>query len=219
VSKSPKPFDEQILTEVAAEIRRLRQLQGLSVQKLADATAAAGNPILRTAIADMELGRRKYITVGELMTLAYVLNVPPVTLMFPGPYERENTVELLPGVSATRTYGAQWWGGHLDGPPGESTEEQRKTYRNNTTGLHNAFEVWDLEAEIDSLARQMGRTPPGSTRMPILVERMVEKVLRVQQLLGIEPSESAPPPKSQVWSVDADGQLIATPMTEPGDGG
>ena len=219
---SQKSFDEQIVAGVAEEIRRLRKVQSMSVQKVADGTAAAGNPISRTTIADMELGRRKYITAGELMTIAYVLNVPPVSLVFPGPYQNDTTVEMLPGVSATHTYAAQWLGGHLGGPPGDSTEEQRKRFRDNTSALRTAFEIWDVEQEVNTLVARMNNTEPTSPEYQFLVDQVVERVRRVQRLLGGDSEGAKPPePGARAWSLDADGQPVVKPVTQRGvgDGG
>lgn len=212
---SQKSFDEQIVAGVAEEIRRLRKLQGMSVQKVADRTAEVGNPISRSTIADMELGRRKFVTAGELMTIAYVLNVPPAALMFPGPYQDDSTVEMLPGVNATHTYAVQWWGGHLDGPPGDSTEEQRNAFRDNTSALKNAFQVWNLNAEINVLAGRINGAEAGSAEREVLVAWVVDRVRSVQRLLGVElPKSALPEPGARVWSVDTDNQLVSKPVAE-----
>ncbi|MCW1957617.1 MAG: helix-turn-helix domain-containing protein, partial [Mycobacterium sp.] len=83
---STKSWDQDLVTRIAARIKDLRKDQGLSVQKLADLTEVAHHAIPRTTIADIELGRRKYVSVAELLVLAEVLNTPPITLLFPPPY-------------------------------------------------------------------------------------------------------------------------------------
>lgn len=63
---------------LGANIARYRKLAGLSAQALAD---TAGSGLTRSQIADLENGRKKDLSVLQLLSVARVLNVPPVALL------------------------------------------------------------------------------------------------------------------------------------------
>ncbi|MEU0520652.1 helix-turn-helix transcriptional regulator [Streptosporangium sp. NPDC006007] len=65
-------------------IREFRRRRGMSAQALADLCADAGMPDLgRQVISNLENGRRDMVTLGEVLMLAYALDVPPVSLFLP----------------------------------------------------------------------------------------------------------------------------------------
>lgn len=61
-------------------LAKYRKLSGLSAQKLADRT---GCGLTRGVIANIESGRKKDITVDQLIALSSVLGIPPVALALP----------------------------------------------------------------------------------------------------------------------------------------
>jgi transcriptional regulator with XRE-family HTH domain len=71
------------LTEgVAANVRRLRDARGWSVRQVAERCALVGrDDMTRSLLANVENGRRPYITLDELDTLANVFNVAASTLL------------------------------------------------------------------------------------------------------------------------------------------
>lgn len=76
----PQHWDTEMTARVAAEIRRLRGDR--SAQWLALKTGELGHTVTRSIIADLENGRRKYITVPELVVLAESLSVSPLELLY-----------------------------------------------------------------------------------------------------------------------------------------
>ena len=69
---------------IAKRMKELRQKKGWSAANLADACAEVGMPELnRSVIANIESRRRKNVTVEEVLTLAFVLDVSPLHLMVP----------------------------------------------------------------------------------------------------------------------------------------
>lgn len=71
---------------VARRLPVLRERHGWSAQQLADRCAEAGWPELnRAIIANIESGRRRSISIDEVLLLAMVLDVTPVHLMDPEP--------------------------------------------------------------------------------------------------------------------------------------
>ena len=70
---------------VAAQVEALRKQRGWSVQHLADRCADAGQPSLkRSVLVNLERGRRRYLTIGELHALGDVFDVTPAALLPPG---------------------------------------------------------------------------------------------------------------------------------------
>ncbi|MFD6128574.1 hypothetical protein [Streptomyces diastaticus] len=68
----------------------------MSAQQLADECARLGHPALqRTVISNIETGRRRDVSVADLMVLAAALDVAPASLIYPVGYAAE--VEALPG--------------------------------------------------------------------------------------------------------------------------
>src|SRR5260370_22197613 len=99
----PNDWGEQQASRVAREITRLRGSN--SAQWLSDRTDELGHRVSRSVIADMENGRRRYITAAELIVLAAALETAPVALLYPAPYDE--SVEYLPGCEIARFDAAQ----------------------------------------------------------------------------------------------------------------
>lgn len=71
---------------VAARVRELRERQGWSGRELAERCQAAGGAgagLDRSVIANLENGRRRSVSIDEVLVLAAVLNVAPVHLFVP----------------------------------------------------------------------------------------------------------------------------------------
>lgn len=67
---------------VAANIRRLRQGQGLSIRQLSELLTA--RPIVVSALNKIELGQR-HVNVDDLAAIAAVLQVEPAVLLSDAP--------------------------------------------------------------------------------------------------------------------------------------
>ncbi|MDV5147214.1 helix-turn-helix transcriptional regulator [Streptomyces sp. SBC-4] len=106
-------WSERYAKGVAAELRRHRELRGMSAQELADACASIGAPIQRSVIANLENGRRASVGIAEVMAFAAALKIPPISLIVPLGYESE--VEILPGVKKD-PYMAAYWIMGMTGP-------------------------------------------------------------------------------------------------------
>jgi transcriptional regulator with XRE-family HTH domain len=94
---------------IGAEVQRLRKAAKLSAQSLSEKTDQLGFKITRQTIADLENGRRRFVTTAELVILAVALDTPPVCLVYPGPYD--NTIEIIPGREGIEFDAAQWFSG------------------------------------------------------------------------------------------------------------
>ncbi|WP_405830800.1 MULTISPECIES: helix-turn-helix domain-containing protein [unclassified Streptomyces] len=90
---------------VAANVRRLREARGLSTYDLSRALAEAGRPIAPSAIAKVERAERR-VDVGDLMALAVVLGVSPVTLLLPANARGGKDANGIPQEARTEVTGA-----------------------------------------------------------------------------------------------------------------
>ncbi len=71
------------LAVLVGRMKEVRQLRGLTAQQLAVAMTAEGVKWDRSAVTKLENGHRQTISVVEWLTLAYVLNAAPLSLLFP----------------------------------------------------------------------------------------------------------------------------------------
>lgn len=111
-------WSEELAKTIGRQVRLYRDKAGLSAQRLADALAELGAPIERSVLANLESGRRKTVSVPEVIALARVLDVPPLSLIYPVEEDSE-LVEVVPGVVAEARAAAEWFGG---GPFPESPD-------------------------------------------------------------------------------------------------
>jgi len=95
---------------IGAQIKALRQGK-FSAEGLAERVEALGyRPYSRSALVNLEYGRKRTVDVGELLVLARALGVSPAMLLYPGLPGRE--VEVIPGQRSSSWEAAQWFGGH-----------------------------------------------------------------------------------------------------------
>lgn len=119
---------------------KMRQRRGhlnLSAQQVADRTEQLGAPISRTVIADLENGRRRYVSTSELVAIAQALTMTPIHLLYPD----DDDVEVWPGVHQSKASAVQGFSGVSDA---EQVDQQ----------LHEVTEVKaHLESAISGLNR------------------------------------------------------------------
>lgn len=71
---------------------------------------AVGVPFDKPVIANLETGRRRFVTVQELFALAYVLNVAPIHLVVPVDVEGGERYRVAPdGVEERPMYAVRGW--------------------------------------------------------------------------------------------------------------
>src|ERR1700738_5217311 len=102
-------WSDEVTARIAGEIRRLRGDR--SGQWLSDRTADLGYRVSRSTISEIETGRRKSITVTDLILLAWALRVPPVQLLYPN--LPDGKVEIVPGEKVPSIVAAQWFSGEI----------------------------------------------------------------------------------------------------------
>lgn len=72
---------EPITAQVVAELREIRLRQKVSARVLADRMTAAGYPIERGVIANVETGRRTEISIGHLVAAAHALGADAAEIL------------------------------------------------------------------------------------------------------------------------------------------
>ncbi len=169
---SPNHWGEAHAHRVSEEIRRLRGSR--SAQWLAGRTAELGHPVSRSVITDIENGRRRYITVSELLVIAAALDTAPIALLYPGPYDDE-TAEVLPHVNATELQAVQWFSGE-DEPSLLSADQQQ--FDRNMKRLRIARRLHELEGEKSRYVKALLGPPDDKAdlerRLGVHIERIVD---------------------------------------------
>ncbi|MDH6111384.1 transcriptional regulator with XRE-family HTH domain [Kitasatospora sp. MAP12-15] len=98
-----------LTARIAAEVRKHRNRLGMTGPEVAEACGNLGVPLPSNMIANLESGRRGSLKLEELLVLAKVLEVPPVSLIFP--LDDRPTVELLPEMDVPSWEAASWFTG------------------------------------------------------------------------------------------------------------
>lgn len=129
---------------MSREVNRLRGKR--SAQWLSDRTDELGYRVSRAVIADIENGRRKYVTTAEVVVLAAALNTAPIALLYPEPYD--DVTEYLPGVDTSEWLALQWFSGLF---VSWEVYANRDEYRRNMWALVTARKVDELEDRRDRL--------------------------------------------------------------------
>jgi hypothetical protein len=106
--------------------------RNLSLQRLADRTAEFGMPVSRNVLANLESGRRDFISVGEVLVLAAVLGVAPMELICPVGYDEQ--IELLPGHMMDPLQASRWVDGELTLDANGSAADLRPPSRGEESG-------------------------------------------------------------------------------------
>ena len=157
----PRDWVEREAHRVAMTIREMRKPR--SAQWLADRTAELEYPMNRALIADLELGRRRYITTAEIIVIAAALETAPVALLYPPPYNEE--IDYLPGQRMTRFDAAQRFSGIYDrerdtvsAPYWLNTDRlySEREVRDRRNRARNMFEIATRSGDTD-LAKQAAR--------------------------------------------------------------
>lgn len=154
-----KAWENRLVERMAAEIRRLRTSQKMSAQALADRVTELGLAMSRSTLADIENGRRKFITVAELLAIANALNAAPIMLVFPGPYTEPEVVDGLPAKTSGDPMGYAYKSEAMRWFCGESMNDRIITnfaaYEDNRRPLREARELDDLEREKTAIERNI----------------------------------------------------------------
>lgn len=114
---------------VARNVRRIRELRGLSTYDLSRKLAAAGRSIAPSALAKVERAERR-VDVGDLVCLAVVLGVSPSALLLPFTDRPDAPVEVTGAGEVPALAAWEWADGRtpLRYAPGRHPEDQWMEY-------------------------------------------------------------------------------------------
>ncbi|MFD4337815.1 helix-turn-helix domain-containing protein [Streptomyces anulatus] len=107
---TPDQWSTAFTGRIAQRLRDSRKAAGLTIAEVAQGCAARGVPELTEhSIKNLESGRKTSIGVADVVVLADILGVPPVTLLFP--LGSSATVEVLPGREVSTWDAVAWFTG------------------------------------------------------------------------------------------------------------
>lgn len=107
-------WSDEVARTIGRQVRRYRDRAGMSAQRLADELAELGAPMERSVLAGLENGRRRTVSVAELIAFGKVLDVAPLALVYP--VEDEDPIEVLPGQFADVVAASKWFAGDTPFP-------------------------------------------------------------------------------------------------------
>ncbi|OBJ00360.1 hypothetical protein A5660_25030 [Mycobacterium alsense] len=142
---APRNWSEEQALRVAQEVYRLRGSR--SAQWLANRTAELGHEVSRSLIADLENGRRRYVTVAELMVLAYALDTAPIALFYPPPYDE--LIRALPDHVTTKFEAAESFCANDDGLIGPTYTQALQRARDIASAKETQRALLELLQDIE----------------------------------------------------------------------
>lgn len=185
--KPSTTWDQELVNRIAGEVRHLRDRKGISAQTLTDRINEIGLKMSRSTLAELENGRRSYVSVAELILFAHVLSTAPVALVYPGPYDQ--MVDVLPNVAERQFIAAQWFSGLLRRGPQDLTGELDFDLPHNLERLRLSRKIEELrQAAFDlvCIADELERSAPGDAgkaddagRLRLQVANMAGEITRM----------------------------------------
>lgn len=186
---------------IGNQVRTLRAARGLSATKLAQECEAAGAPALnRDVITNLENGRRQTLTVEEMLTLAYVLDAPPLALFVP--LDGRVRLAVTPTIDMAGLHALEWVSG--DYPP-PAYDGQRRLWWRSASGAITLYRQFRDAARAAQRA-DIADPPPGPEEEKRLAARLADLAKVVNLMIG---SGITPPalPGRWVRAMVADGHL------------
>jgi transcriptional regulator with XRE-family HTH domain len=149
---------------IAERIRRFRKARDMTIPQLSEACIALGSAGMTPAsLTNLErpsrgVRSRRQVSIDELLTLAYVLQVPPLSILLPIGEDVE--VELVPGTPAVDVAHALTWltGDSSHGLDGKNPPDLSAWLALARLKEHNRLLV---NATAEHYARQIQNAEPG----------------------------------------------------------
>jgi len=151
VDMTQRSWAEDTTERIAAAVKALRGKR--SAQWLADRTEELGHPISRTAISNLEVGRKRAVDVPELVVLAKALGVPPLLLLYPE--MSAGKVDVLPGHQTSSWAAAQWFAGR---GPYKATDKTGKVFLD-YADCDNGGRLLQLSQQHEELLKMLYKMP------------------------------------------------------------
>jgi hypothetical protein len=177
---------------VVRNVEELRHVRNLSLRALSDRLAEIGRPILPIGLSRLSQGKRR-VDADDLVALAVVLGVSPVSLLLPRDQPWDAEIELSPEVHQKQWVAWRWAALEIPLPPevaGDAREiitpgEKLADFQHHSRPQGTAPQVnsaqtasYDLSVELSVMARD-----PGN---PDMVDLRLSRIRRAYQRLGLE---------------------------------
>ena len=200
IHEGAQAWEKSISARFGEAVMKRRKALGLSATQLWEKTVQLGYPVTRVAISKIENNTRNgKLDIGEILGLAWALDIPPALLLFPD--YPDGTVDIVPGVSGGGASAVRWISGQstlpaiIDGDrieirepnPGidlvEAVTEQQEL-RARETYIFLESKMAERKGDQDAIAR--------SKRM---VEDYLTQMAQIDRRIELA--------KSQLWGSDA----------------
>ncbi len=173
---------------MAQRLRVYRDAHGWDIDDLAQRCIEAGVALTAAEIAELESGQGAGVTLQQLLTLAYVLSVPPVLLFVP--VGEDYHFEVTPGVLVAPDAAVRWVSGQAMLPSDRSAAIWQRFARpvHLYRQLDDAHEHrWNAEVELR-------RSRPGTDR-EAATDRYTAALANVALMLAamVEDGMTVPP--------------------------
>lgn len=182
IDENAKQWQLEMSARVGRAVQEARKALGWTAQELSIRTYELGYPVTRVAISKIESNSRAgKLDLGELVSLAAALDIPPVLLLYPGYPDLD--VEVLPSLKkVTSSLAARWFSGiaAMRGVRRRNEKDSatsKYVWLDTTPGFklvaaHN--EILAVLRDIDVL-KEMSRAPRTSEDIASSIEAVVEK--------------------------------------------
>lgn len=229
----PDDFGARLTRQVGKLIKHARNRAGVSAEKLAAMCTEAGlDGVTRNVIASVESGRRGSVSVAELVTIADVLSVPPITLLYPVTIDPLAPTITRPGAPENPVRGANWFSGHgssdrlarfphggrdIDDKghkywPGGRVEETADQTWSNLSQVRRLLDLVDqysMQAIMLSshAVGEIPSTPANTANLIRAVEQLVSSMLATASMLAHD-GVQLPPPSELIDTTSANSAVL-----------
>jgi transcriptional regulator with XRE-family HTH domain len=112
----PESWSTDLTMTIGRQVKRWRDVRGMSAEKLAERVRELGHPYTRSQVNNLEGDRRRQsASVSEVLAIAAVLNIPPIELLLP--IGTEDAVRATPKLTIDPWTAALWFMGEQPLPP------------------------------------------------------------------------------------------------------
>ncbi|WP_232499631.1 helix-turn-helix domain-containing protein [Agromyces humatus] len=179
---SSDSWPARLAESVGRQVKRYRERpeSKMSAQALADRTAELGHEIKRSVIANLESGRRDFVSVADLLVLAKALDVPPMALLIP--IEGGGTVEILNGAFSDPWHAVDWFNGWSDYIPATDSRPSSGDF----SAWYAATEPFTLKLAYDELLSEYDQSAvdaQGLADNPTAHELAVKRTIEINKRL------------------------------------
>jgi hypothetical protein len=178
LSGMSKTWGEAMANRVGEMIRTRREADDKSGQWLSDRTAELGNRVSRSTISELETGRRKSITIEDLIVLAAALRIAPLILLYPDGGDCDE-IEYLPGQIVERVTATRRFTGisqEIIDNYEKAVSELLEASRELRDHAKEAARVGDSMRQVTADLRGItARGPDGDSNFPTAFEELLDK--------------------------------------------